>query len=86
MKKVFKRWIVAAAAVLLATTPQFPSCASDKAVETVYLGTPAHVWWETDTTGKWSSVAKTHEYQVKLYIADNVDRDEENWRKVDFDD
>ena len=100
MKKVFKRWIVAAAAVLLATTPQFPSahaavavalftavfaaapqfssCASDKAVETVYLGTPAHVWWENDTTGKWSSVAKTHEYQVKLYIADNVDRDEEN--------
>ena len=42
----------AAAAVLLAsafvTVPQFPSYASDKAVETVYLGTPAHVWWETE--------------------------------------
>ena len=80
----------AAVAVLLTsafvTVPQFPSYAFDKAVETVYLGTPAHVWWETDTTGKWSSVSKAHEYQVKLYIADNVDRDEENWRKVDFDD
>ena len=75
----------AAAAVLLAsafvTVPQFPSYASDKAVETVYLGAPAHVWWETDTTGKWSSVSKAHEYQVKLYIADSVDRDEDDWRK-----
>ena len=80
----------AAAAVLLAsafvTVPQFPSYASDKAVETVCLGAPAHVWWETDTTGKWSSVSNAHEYQVKLYIADSVDRDEDNWRKVDFDD
>jgi hypothetical protein len=69
-----------------AAAPQFSSCASDKAVEIVYLGTPAHVWWETDTTGKWSSVSKAHEYQVKLYIADGLDRDEDNWRKVDFDD
>ena len=29
---------------------------------------------------------KAHEYQVKLYIADNVEREEDNWRKVDFDD
>ncbi len=74
------------ACVCVCDCPQFPSYASDKAVETVYLVTPAHVWWETDTTGKWSSVSKAHEYQVKLYIADSVDRDEDNWRKVDFDD
>ncbi len=77
---------VALFTAVFAAAPQFSSCASDKAVETVYLGTPAHVWWETDTTGKWSSVSKAHEYQVKLYIADSVDRDEDNWRKVDFDD
>lgn len=77
---------VALFTAVFAAAPQFSSCASDKAVETVYLGTPAHVWWETDTTGKWSSVSKAHEYQVKLYIADGVDRDEDNWRKVDFDD
>ena len=77
---------VALFTAVFAAAQQFSSCASDKAVETVYLGTPAHVWWETDTTGKWSSVSKAHEYQVKLYIADGVDRDEDNWRKVDFDD
>ena len=77
---------VALFTAVFAAAPQFSSCASDKVVETVYLGTPAHVWWETDTTGKWSSVSKAHEYQVKLYIADGVDRDEDNWRKVDFDD
>lgn len=77
---------VALFTAVFAAAPQFSSCASDKAVEIVYLGTPAHVWWETDTTGKWSSVSKAHEYQVKLYIADGVDRDEDNWRKVDFDD
>lgn len=64
----------------------FPAYASDKAVETVYLGEPEHVWWETDTVGRWSSVGKAHEYQVKLYLADNVSRDEENWRDVDFED
>ena len=77
---------VALFTAVFAAAPQFSSYASDKAVEIVYLGTPAHVWWETDTTGKWSSVSKAHEYQVKLYIADGVDRDEDNWRKVDFDD
>lgn len=60
--------------------------AADKAVETVYLGAPKHIWWETETVGKWSSVSQAHEYQVKLYVADDVDRDEENWRMVDFDD
>ena len=52
--------------------------ASDKAVDWVYLGEPKYVWWETDTVGKWSSVSKAHEYQVKLYIADNIERDEDN--------
>ena len=47
--------------------------ASDKAVETIYLGTSKHAWWETDTVGKWSSVSKAHEYQVKLYLADDLD-------------
>lgn len=91
VRRCLRKSVHAAVAVALftdvfAAAPQFSSCASDKAVETVYLGTPAHVWWETDTTGKWSSVSKAHEYQVKLYIADSVDRDEDNWRKVDFDD
>jgi glucan-binding YG repeat protein len=57
-----------------------PVWASDKAVETVWLGQPTHVWWETDTQGKWTSVKRAHEYQVKLYIADNADRDEDNPR------
>lgn len=64
----------------------FSAYASDKAVETVYLGAPKYVWWETDTMGKWSSVSKAHEYQVKLYIADYVERDEDNWKEIDFDD
>lgn len=55
--------------------------ASDQAVETVWLGEPEHVWWETDTVGKWSSVKAAHEYQVKLYISDEADRNEENWRE-----
>lgn len=59
--------------------------ASDKAVDRILLGEPQSVWWETDTVGKWSSVSKAHEYQVKLYIADAVDRDENNWREVDWD-
>lgn len=64
----------------------FSAYASDKAVEQVHLGAPQHVWWETDTVGKWSSVSKAHEYQVKLYIADSVSRDEENWKYIDFND
>lgn len=54
--------------------------ASDEPVEIVYLGEPEHVWWETDTAGKWSPVEDAGEYQVKLYISDDVERDEEDWR------
>lgn len=57
--------------------------ASDKAVETVYLGEPKHVWWESNTLGRWTPVARAHEYQVKLYLADWVERDEENLRSFD---
>lgn len=60
--------------------------ASDKPVDTVYLGEPEYVWWETDTAGSWSSVKKAHEYQVKLFISDYVERDEEDWREVDLED
>lgn len=77
---------IVAAAAFVAAVSRFPVYASDKAVEWVYLGEPEHVWWETDTVGKWSSVSRAHEYQVKLYIADNVSRDEENWKDIDFDD
>lgn len=59
------------------------AAASDRAIETVYLGAPKHVWWENDTLGKWSPVTGAHEYQVKLYLADDVDRDEENPRSFD---
>lgn len=75
--------ILTAVAMML---PPIAVYASDKPVDTVYLGTSKHVWWETDTLGKWSSISKAHEYQVKLYVADYVDRDEENWRTIDFDD
>ncbi len=88
-KEKKQRSVLLAAAcvmILFAMIGKLRVYASDKAVETIELGTPEHVWWETDTTGKWSSVKKAHEYQVKLYIADSVDRDEENWRKVNFDD
>lgn len=78
--------VLAAAAALELMAPAIPVLASDKAVETVYLGSPEHVWWETDTQGKWTSVKKAHEYQVRLYIADNAERDEENWRKFDPED
>lgn len=57
--------------------------ASDREVETVYLETPEHVWWKSETVGQWSSVRKAHEYQVKLYLADEIDRDEDNWRTFD---
>lgn len=65
------------------TTAPLETLASDKEVETVYLGTPEHVWWKSETVGQWSSVKKAHEYQVKLYLADFVDRDEDNWRDFD---
>lgn len=65
--------------------PAMPVYASDQEVETVWLGNPAHVWWDTDTIGAWSTVKKAHEYQVKLYIADEADRDEEHWKETDVD-
>ena len=90
VEKFLRRCIAATlmAATMASITAVFlvPAYASDKPVEQVYLGEPKYVWWETDTVGKWSSVSKAHEYQVKLYIADNVSRDEENWKKIDFDD
>ncbi len=54
-------------------TPAATAYASDKEVEEITLGTPKHAWWESDTVGKWTSVKKAHEYQVKLYIADDVE-------------
>jgi glucan-binding YG repeat protein len=69
--------VAAALALAASAVSAVPVMASDKKVETVYLDQPKHVWWETDTQGKWSSVKKAHQYQVKLYIADNVDRDED---------
>lgn len=83
---------VALAIAVIATTisavhvTQLTAYASDKEVEMVWLGKPAHVWWDTETIGAWSTVKKAHEYQVKLYIADDVDRDEENWKNIDVDD
>ena len=68
------------------TAVPFTAWASDKELETVWLGEPEHVWWETDTLGKWSSVKQAHEYQVKLYIADEAERDEENWREFNPED
>ncbi len=85
------RFGAAAAAVILTVTmaggtAAIPAYASDKTVEQVWLGEPKHVWWETDTVGKWNSVSKAQEYQVKLYIADYVDRDEDDWRSIDWED
>lgn len=84
--KIISFLFLAILAAVSTIAPAKKTLASDKAVETVYLGTPEHVWWETDTQGKWSSVKKAHEYQVKLYISDYADRDEENWRKFDPED
>lgn len=71
--------------VMAVMIPCVPIYASDKEVETVWLGSPSHVWWDTETVGTWSTVKKAHEYQVKLYISDDVDRDEDNWRETDVD-
>lgn len=78
--------LTAASVFLAVSAVSFSSLASDYAVETIVLGEPEHVWWETDTVVKWSSVKNAREYQVKLFIADNADRDEENWKAVDFED
>ncbi|MGL5437792.1 MAG: hypothetical protein ACRDBO_20825 [Lachnospiraceae bacterium] len=74
------------AIALTGSTGAVPAFASDKSIEQVYLGEPKHVWWETDTVGKWNTVSKAQEYQVKLYIADYVDRDEDNWRSINWED
>lgn len=74
--------------MLLCLLTLFPAAqvyASDKEVETVWLGSPAHVWWETDTVGAWSSVKRAHEYQVKLYLSDDVERDEDDLNSIDVD-
>lgn len=75
----------AGAAAISAAVPQ-AAWASDKAVDTVYLGEPKYAWWETDTMARWSSVSRAHEYQVRLCIADNMERDEDNWREIDWED
>lgn len=67
-------------------TGMMQAWASDKEPERIQLGKPEHVWWETKTMGKWSSVKSAHEYQVKLFESDYVERDEENWQWVDMDD
>lgn len=86
IRKLKQAALTAAAVSLALSAVSFPSFASDHAVETVVLGEPEHVWWETDTVVKWSSVKNAREYQVKLYISDNAERDEENWKDVDFED
>ena len=60
--------------------------ASDQEVERICLKEPEGIWWETATTGRWSSVKYAHEYQVKLFLADNITRDEENWKVFDYED
>lgn len=79
-------FISAVSAGLICAGTRVTALASDRSVDTVYLGQPKHVWWETDTVAKWSSVSKAHEYQVKLFIADDIDRDEDNWRRIDMED
>ena len=86
IRKLKQAALTAAAVSLALSAVSFPSFASDHAVETVVLGEPEHVLWETDTVVKWSSVKNAREYQVKLYISDNAERDEENWKDVDFED
>ncbi|MCD8369740.1 MAG: hypothetical protein LUC94_05300 [Clostridiales bacterium] len=79
--EVRKKLIMILAAVSLAGgvvgATVVPAWASDKEVETRYLGDPKYAYWESDTVAKWTSVSKAHEYQVKLYIADYVDLDDE---------
>ncbi len=78
-KKRSSVFIAAALAFCLAAAelfvPGLISYASDKDIEVTTLDTPSHAWWQTDTIAKWNSVRHAHEYQVKLYIADDVDLD-----------
>ncbi len=77
--------LLAALLAMMLTFPWGAAYASDREAETVWLGKPSHVWWENDTTSAWSNVKRAQEYQVKLYLADDVDRDEENGRGIDVD-
>ncbi|MCD8084319.1 MAG: hypothetical protein LUE86_12640 [Clostridiales bacterium] len=73
---LFLATLTMAVAWVGAMTP-VQALASDKEVETRYLGDPKYAYWESDTVAKWTSVSKAHEYQVRLYIADYVDLDDE---------
>lgn len=81
-KKSFRKALSTTAAICMFCLLPCPDVsiilASDRPVENVCLAEPKHVWWESDTVGKWSSVNKAHEYQVKLYLSDNIDQDREN--------
>lgn len=81
MKKIIKN-ILAIGTVLMISLPTY---ASDKAVEIITLGESEHVRWESDTVGSWFSVDEAKEYQVKLYRADFVARDEEDLQNFDWD-
>lgn len=74
------------AGLVLGRGSLFGALASDKEVETISLEEPERVWWEGTTVGRWSSVKNAHEYQVKLFLADHVTRDEENWQEFDYED
>ncbi len=77
-KRIFRLFAAALAFCLAAAWPFMPQSvayASDKDVEVTTLGTPSHAWWQTDTIAQWHSVTHAHEYQVKLYLADDVDLD-----------
>lgn len=80
MKRIIKG-ILAICAFMMISSPTF---ASDKDVEHIYLATPEHVRWESDTVGSWSSVSKAKEYQVKLYRADFIARDEDDLQDFDW--
>ncbi len=77
---------VLALAALFTALANIRSYASDSEIERIYLGEPEYAYWETDTIGRWDKVDNAHEYQVKLFIADEVERDETNWKSFDIDD
>lgn len=82
MKKIIKNIMAIGMMVILS----IPTYASDQSVESTTLGKSEHVRWESNTVGSWFSVDDAKEYQVKLYKADFVSRDEENLQDFDWDD
>lgn len=60
--------------------------ASDYNVEQIKLETPKYIKWENETSGAWSSVKKAKEYQIKLFLADDFEQDEEDWKNSDIKD